>query len=81
MFRADFNIHFKAVVESGLDGVDLRYNNTGEKLMERCRTSGLDVWYWTVNDPETAREMKALGVSAVTTDRPAWLKSRVEEGN
>jgi glycerophosphoryl diester phosphodiesterase len=81
MFRADFNKHLVAVVESGLDGVDLRYNIINEKLMERCRTSGLDVWCWTVDDPETALEMKALGVSAVTTNRPAWLKSMMAEGN
>lgn len=74
MFKADFNKQFDAVVESGLDGVDLRHNIIDSQLMERCKASGLDVWCWTVNEPETARKMKKLGVSAVTTDRPAWLK-------
>lgn len=77
MYTADLNKHFDAVVEGGLDGVDLRHNIIDEKVMERCRASRLDVWCWTVNDPETALKMKQLGVSAVTTDRPAWLKKQL----
>jgi len=73
----DFNKHFEDVVENGLDGVDLRHNMIDQKLMERCHASGLDVWCWTVNDPETATKMNQLGVSAITTDRPAWLKSKL----
>ena len=80
-FKSDINKHFDAVVESGLDGVDLRHNIIDEELMERCHTSGLDVWCWTVNDPEIAKKMQQLGVSAVTTDRPAWLKSHLQAKN
>ncbi|MEA3462245.1 MAG: glycerophosphodiester phosphodiesterase family protein [Bacteroidota bacterium] len=76
--KPDFNKHLEAVVESGLDGVDLRHNIIDRKLMEQCHASGLDVWCWTVNDPETARKMKQLGVSAVTTDRPGWLRNKIE---
>jgi glycerophosphoryl diester phosphodiesterase len=77
MFKPDLLKHFDAAVESGLDGVDLRHNIIDEDLVERCHASELDVWCWTVNDPETARKMKQLGVSAVTTDRPAWLKEQL----
>ncbi|MDF1575530.1 MAG: glycerophosphodiester phosphodiesterase family protein [Bacteroidales bacterium] len=79
MFKPDFNKHFEAVVESRLDGVDLRHTIIDRPLMEKCLAAGLDVWCWTVNDPETARKMQQLGVSAVTTDRPAWLKSNLQE--
>ena len=78
MFRADLNKHMDAIVESGLNGVDLRHGMIDQKLMDRCHAAGLDVWCWTVNDPETALKMKQLGVSAVTTDRPAWLKDKLE---
>ena len=78
MFKSDLNKHLDAVVESGLDGVDLRHTIIDSKLMESCREAGLDVWCWTVNDPETALKMKTLGVSAVTTDRPAWLRKSLE---
>ena len=80
-FKSDINKHLDAVVESGLDGVDLRHNIIDEELMERCKASGLDVWCWTVNDPEIAKKMQQLGVSAVTTDRPAWLKSNLQTEN
>jgi glycerophosphoryl diester phosphodiesterase len=75
MFKPDFNKHFDAAVEANLDGVDLRHTIIDAKLMDRCKSAGLDVWCWTVNDPETARKMYDLGVSALTTDRPAWLKN------
>ena len=80
-FKSDINKHFDAVVKSGLDGVDLRHNIIDEELVERCKASGLDVWCWTVNDPEIAKKMQQLGVSAVTTDRPAWLKSNMQTEN
>lgn len=80
-FKADINKHFDAIVKHGLDGVDLRHNIIDRELVERCHGSGLDVWCWTVNNPETARKMQEYGVSAVTTDRPAWLKNSLETMN
>jgi glycerophosphoryl diester phosphodiesterase len=77
MFRRDVNRHFTAAVEAGLDGLDLRYGIIDRKLAGRCREVGLDLWCWTVNDPETALEMRSLGVSAITTDRPAWLREQI----
>lgn len=80
-FKSDFNKHFDAVVESRLDGVDLRHTMIDQELVERCSASGLDVWCWTVNDPVIALQMKEAGVTAVTTDRPKWLKNSLSSGN
>ena len=76
-FSPDVKKHFDIIVESNLDGVDLRHGIIDRKLAEQCSAAGLDIWCWTVNDPETALKMKELGVSAVTTDRPAWLKDNL----
>ena len=76
-FKADVNKRFDAIVESKLDGVDLRHTIIDKSLMNICKDAGLDVWCWTVNDPETAWKMKTLGVTAVTTDRPQWLKEQL----
>jgi len=76
-FKADVNKRFDAIVESKLDGVDLRHPIIDKSLMDKCEDAGLDVWCWTVNDPETAWKMKSLGVTAVTTDRPQWLKKQL----
>ncbi len=75
--KNDFNKHFDLAVENGLDGVDLRHAIITPSVMEKCKSAELDVWCWTVNDLETARKMKELGVTAVTTDRPAWLKENL----
>jgi len=77
MFKSDFNKHMDDAVKIGLDGMNLRHNIIDRELVERCHSSGLDLWCWTVNDPETALKMQELGVSAITTDRPAWLKSNM----
>jgi len=76
-FSADVNKRFDAIIESKLDGVDLRHPVIDKALMDRCDRAGLDVWCWTVNDPAIALKMKALGVTAVTTDRPRWLKDQM----
>jgi len=80
-FKSDLNKHFDAILESKLDGVDLRHPMIDKDLMEKCHASALDVWCWTVNDPDTAKTMKELGVSAITTDRPAWLKNSLKSKN
>ncbi len=76
-FKNDFNKYFDLAVENGLDGVDLRHSIITPSVMAKCESAGLDVWCWTVNDPKTARKMKEMGVTAVTTDRPAWLKENL----
>lgn len=81
MSITDLNTHFDAVVESRIDGVDLRHTMIDQELVERCSASGLDVWCWTVNDPVIALQMKEAGVTAVTTDRPKWLKNSLSSGN
>lgn len=77
MFKPDLEKHMDQIVASGLDGVDLRHGIIDRALVEQCHAAGLDVWCWTVNDPEVARKMREMGVSAVTTDRPAWLKENM----
>jgi len=76
-FQANINKNFEAIVSKKLDGVDLRHAIINKSLMQKCENAGLEVWCWTVNDPETALKMKELGVTAVTTDRPRWLKEQI----
>ncbi len=73
----DFNKHLEGVVDHELDGMDLWHAIITPSLIKKCKSAGLDVWCWTVNDPQVAREMKKMGVTAVTTDRPAWLKENL----
>ena len=76
-FRRGVIRYFDKILQGKLDGVDVRHAAINLKLMERCRAEGLVVWCWTVNDPEDARKMRRLGVSAITSDRPKWLKEQI----
>ena len=59
----------------GLDGLDL-----GKKwawspaLVEQVRAAGLQLFVWTVNDPDEIRRFAALGVDGITTDDPVVAK-------
>ncbi len=77
MLKSDLNRHFDALLDNHIDGVDLRYRIIDKKIMDRCGSAGLEVWCWTVNDVETAIRMRELGVTAVTTNRPAWLRENL----
>jgi glycerophosphoryl diester phosphodiesterase len=73
----DVKKHLPLALEKGLDGMNLHYRLIRASLTKKCASAGLDLWCWTVNDPETAQQMKERGVSAITTDRPAWLKEHM----
>lgn len=49
-------------------------------FVEQLRKGGYGFHCWTVNDPELAREFRALGVDSITTDRPAFIRSTMEKG-
>jgi glycerophosphoryl diester phosphodiesterase len=57
-------------------GIDLLQENP--KLAERIAGSGHDVHVWTVNTEPELRRCQELGVTAVITDRPAYLLELLE---
>jgi len=77
MFKNDAKKNIAQAVKYKLDGLNLRHTIIDQKLSDACREAGLDLWCWTVNDPETALKMKHLGVTALTTDRPGWLREQI----
>jgi glycerophosphoryl diester phosphodiesterase len=77
-FKADLKSRYRKIVESELDGVNLRHSIITRKIVDTYKSADKDVWCWTVNEPEDARKMIDLGVSAITTDRPVWLREQVQ---
>lgn len=63
--------------EAGLEGVNLSYRIIDEEVMEWAGQLNLEVLTWTVDDPEVAQKLTGMGVSAITTNRPAWLKEEM----
>jgi glycerophosphoryl diester phosphodiesterase len=63
--------------EVGLEGVNLSYKIINQEVMDLAKKLNIEVLTWTVNDPEIAKKMTDLGVKAITTDRPKWLKEEM----
>ena len=66
------------VDKAGLDGLDVRHDgpwigDLARMLAER----GKDLYVYTVNSPDRARDLRDLGVTGITTDRPAYIRTAV----
>jgi glycerophosphoryl diester phosphodiesterase len=58
---------------AGVGGVCIEHFILHPALVERLRSDGLSVSTGTINDATLAARAAALGVEAITTDRPAAL--------
>ena len=57
-------------------GLDLTQKN----IINGSRQHGLDVYYWTINDEGTMRDLIAKGVDGIMTDNPELLEKVLNEG-
>ncbi len=69
--------NFSKVAEANLEGVSLGYAIINEKVMEKADSLNLEVYSWTVDDPQEARRLISLGVKGITTNRPGWLNEHI----
>jgi len=61
-----------------LDGLDLHYEfPLDAAAVAKVKGAGLKLAVWTVDDPAAAKKLAALGVEAITTDKPAFLRERL----
>jgi glycerophosphoryl diester phosphodiesterase len=70
--------NFARVKEAGLQGVSLNYRLINEDVVKKATEMKLEVYSWTVNDPDEAKRLTELGVRGITTDRPGWLKEQLQ---
>lgn len=61
----------------GVGGVCVEHFLLHRDLVERLRDGGLSVTTGTINDAALAARAAALGVDAITTDRPAELRAEL----
>lgn len=73
------NEKIKQAAAAGLAGVNLNFSIIDAEVIEMAKGSDLEVLTWTINDPVVAKQMTDLGVTAITTDRPKWLKEEMEK--
>jgi glycerophosphoryl diester phosphodiesterase len=50
-------------------------------FLDRCHRLGLQVHFWTINEPEEARRLLALGADGIMTDDPRKVGSAVLSWN
>ncbi len=59
---------------SGAAAINLTHHVVIDKLMTAARRMKLPVWTWTVDEPERARELAALGVVSITSNWPDRIR-------
>jgi glycerophosphoryl diester phosphodiesterase len=63
---------------AGLDGLDLNYMGPiTHDFMQKARAAGLKIFVWTLDEVAAAQRMIDLGVDAIATNRPAWLRQQL----
>ena len=67
------------VTKNKLDGVNVWAGKTiNSKFLMHFKKHNLLVYTWTVNDINIAKKIIKMGVDAITTDRPAWIKGQLK---
>jgi len=68
-----------AAQEIGVDGLDLDARGPlNATLVSKLSAAGLKVYVWTVDSPAKAGKLVAAGVDGITTNRPGWLREKLE---
>ncbi|MBK6282023.1 MAG: glycerophosphodiester phosphodiesterase [Draconibacterium sp.] len=67
----------REAAENGLNGVNLHYSAIDEEIMQVAKENNMEVLSWTIDDPAEAKRLIDLGVTKLTTNRPAWLKEEI----
>lgn len=62
------------VKKRNLDGLNVQYRGVTEEFVKAVKSSGLELYVWTVNSLEEAKRLRDLGVDGITTDRPGWIR-------
>lgn len=66
----------------GASGLASRAHRSIDAAFVRAlRDAGKEFHVWTVNTPRSAARFAALGADSIITDRPGWLRERLEEAS
>lgn len=65
------------VPKSGLEGISLSWNIVSKEVVNEAEKLNLELFSWTVDNPEEAKRLISLGVKGITTNRPGWLNEQI----
>ena len=68
-----FNVSLERVLEFKPHSISVSYKKVSIEIIEQAHKAGVEVWVWTLDSPEIAGAMAALGVDAIKTDMPMRL--------
>ncbi len=67
--------------ESAADGLGGKAGSlVNEELVKTLRQRGKEIHVWTVDSVSAGRRFAALGVDTLITNRPGWLRAKLETG-
>ncbi len=69
--------HIDTAISKCLDGLDMHYSGITKNFVDAVKKAGLLLYAWTVNNPGEARRLIELGIDAVATDRPGWMREQI----
>jgi glycerophosphoryl diester phosphodiesterase len=65
------------VPQAGLEGISLSWNLITRDVVNEAGRLKLELFSWTVDNPEEAKRLISLGVKGITTNRPGWLNEQI----
>ncbi len=65
------------VSPAGLEGISLSYGIIDKDIAAQARKLNLELFTWTVDNPDEAKRLISLGVKGITTNRPGWLEEEI----
>jgi glycerophosphoryl diester phosphodiesterase len=69
----------RTLAETGADGLgSSAHRSVDAGFVRALRAAGKELHVWTVDDPRHAAGLCALGVDSITTNRPGWLRCRLQ---
>lgn len=68
------------VKEKHLDGLDVGWEGLDQSFVEAAHQQQMQVVVWTVDDARVAWNLKKMGVDAITTNRPDFVRQAVNGG-
>ena len=75
---ADVQAKLPEVAKNRLEGVNLNNKIIDEKTVKKAKDLGLEVLAWTIDDPQEAKRLVQLGVTAITTNRPDLIRESLQ---
>jgi glycerophosphoryl diester phosphodiesterase len=60
-----------------LEGISLSYNIIDKEIAGQAKELKLELFSWTIDNPDEAKRLISLGVKGITTNRPGWMKEQI----